>query len=321
MVDEWSSTGVQVPKQIAVPAADIPLPMEEMAFLQLRGHDTIDTIETDEFSSSSSSSLLAQMIVLNRILADVNRLNRNAVNAGTMALAMGEVESLSQRLDAWEQQLPEFIRDNPSNLAHYAAQGLGRIYVAVYLGFYHFGQLLFYQYLHTSTQQNPNNNNRTSPTHALAQKCKSHAARLCNITHIAHQTPGCDVLYNMVGHVLVVASTVQIHTLLFSPDEAEIAGAKQRLENNFEILMRLRGLWPSLDFCMMRLQAFHKACRTSMETSFKLDRWMLKFLSEFAMPVGERRPVADGEGGEEDCWVVDGIAVTPVEDFGVEMMF
>ena len=309
MVDEWSSTGVQVPKQIAVPAAYVPLPMEEMAFLQLRGHDAIDTIETDEFASSSSSSLLAQMIVLNRILADVNRLNRNAVNAGTMALAMGEVESLSQRLDDWEMQLPEFIRDNPSNLAHYAAQGLGRIYVAVYLGFYHFGQLLFYQYLHSSTEE-PDSN---SPTHRLAQKCKDHAAKLCNITYTAHQTPGCDVLYNMVGHVLVIASTVQIHTLLFSTDEDEIAAAKQRLENNFGILMKLRGLWPSLDYCMMRLQAFHKACRNSMETSFKLDRWMLKFLSEFAKPVDDK-PTGPGE-----LWVVNDIAITPVSEFDLSM--
>jgi hypothetical protein len=309
MIDEWSSTGAQVPKQISVPAADVPLPMEEMAFLQLRNHDTIDTVETDDFTVSSSSSLLAQMIVLNRILADINRLNKNAVDAGIMALTLGEVESLSQRLDDWEIQLPEFIRDHPSNLAHYAAQGLGRIYVAVYLGFYHFGQLLFYQYLHSSTEDADN----SSSTQHLAQKCKDHAAKLCNITYMAHMTPGCDVLYNMVGHVLVIASTVQIHTLLFSSDDDEIAAAKQRLEYNFEILMKLRGLWPSLDYCMMRLQAFHKACRNSMETSFKLDRWMLKFLSEFA------KPVDDKPAGEH--WVINDIAITPMSDFAIDSIF
>ena len=50
MIDEWSSTGAQVPKQISVPVADVPLPMEEMAFLQLRNHDTIDTVDTDDFT-------------------------------------------------------------------------------------------------------------------------------------------------------------------------------------------------------------------------------------------------------------------------------
>lgn len=97
-----------------------------------------------------------------------------------------------------------------------------------------------------------------------------------------------NVLYNMIGHVVVIASTVQIHALLFSPDVTEIAAAKDRLERNFTILLRLRELWPSLDVRMIRLQKFHKACRTSMKTSFKLDRSMLKFLSEFAKPVDER---------------------------------
>lgn len=317
MVDEWSSSGVQVPKQISAPAVGVPLPMEEMAFLQLRNHDTTDTIGQDEFTSSSSSSLLAQMIILNRILADVNRLNRDAVDSGTMALSMREVEALSQRLDDWESQLPSFIRDDPSNLAHYAAQGLGRIYVAVYLGFYHFGQLLFYQYLHSSTSMPEFESTGDSfSTLHLAQKCKDHAAKLCNMVYMAHQTPGCDVLYNMVGHVLVVASTVQIHTLLFSSDDDEIAAARQRLEYNFEILMKLRGLWPSLDYCMMRLQAFHKACRNSMETSFKLDRWMLKFLSEFAKPVDDKPAAGSGEQ-----WVVNDIAITPMSDFAIDSIF
>lgn len=314
MVDEWSSTGLQVPKQIAVPAADVPLPMEEMAFLQLRNYDTADTIAQDDFPSSSSSSLLAQMIVLNRILADVNRLNKSAVDEGAMALNMGQVEALSKRLDDWEMQLPHFIRDDPSNLAHYAAQGLGRIYVAVYCGYYHFGQLLFYQYLHNSTNTSDNSDDESQYDRSLAQKCKDHAAKLCNIIYAAHQTPGCDVLYNMIGHVLVIASTVQIHTLLFSSDDDEIAAAKQRLESNFEILLKLRALWPSLDYCMMRLQAFHKACRNSMETSFKLDRWMLKFLSEFAKPVDDK-PSA----GEQ--WVINDIAITPMSDFAIDSIF
>ena len=306
MIDEWSSMGVQVSKQIPAPVADVPLPMEEMAFMQLRNHDTGDTIELDDFEASSSSSLLAQMILLNRILADVNRLNQQAVEIGSLALSMDEVEILSQRLEDWEEQLPDYIRDEPSNLAHYAAQGLGRIYVAVYLGFYHFGQLLFYQYLHSSTED-PDSD---SPTHRLAQKCKQHAAMLCNITYMAHQTPGCDVLYNMVGHVLVIASTVQIHTLLFSSDDDEIAAARQRLESNFEILVKLRGLWPSVDYSMMRLQAFHKACRNSMESTFKLDVWMLKFLSEFAKPVDDKPT-----GGQ---WIINDIAITPVSDFAID---
>lgn len=176
----------------------------------------------------------------------------------------------------------------------------------MYLGYYHYGQLLYYQFLHEA------GNDNSSILNSFAQRCKYHAARLCNMVYAAHDTPGADVLYNMVGHVLVIASTIQIHTLLFSSDATEISAARQRLERNFNILLRLRELWPSLDFCMMRLQAFHKACRTSMETSFKLDRWMLKFLSEFAKPV-EDKPA---NGGEME-WIIGDIAITPSSDFGV----
>lgn len=249
------------------------------------------------------------MIALSRIFADINQLNKRAAEPQILPYDVSAIEALSTRLDEWEMQLPDFIRDESSNLAHYAAQGLGRIYVAVYLGYYHFGQLLFYQFLHGARGEDDR------VLDLFAQRCKYHAARLCNMVYAAMDTPGCDVLYNMVGHVLVIASTVQIHTLLFSSDGAEIAAARHRLERNYNILLRLRELWPSLDYCMMRLQAFHKACRTSMETSFKLDRWMLKFLSEFAKPVDDKPT-----GPDLTDWTIGDIAITPSSDFGINSM-
>ena len=131
------------------------------------------------------------------------------------------------------------------------------------------------------------------------------------MVYAALETPGCDTLYSMVGHVVVIASTVQIHTVLFSSDTSDVKAARHRLERNFEILQKLRALWPSLDMCMMRLQVFHKACRASMETSFKLDSWMLRFLSEFA------KPVTDKDYYDEVNWAIGGIAITPSSDLGV----
>lgn len=303
MIDEWSSTGLQVPRQITIPPTDIPLPMEEMAFLQLRNDDTLDTAGMG--SIPPAPSLLGQMIALSRIFADINQINREAVDTHLLPPDTDAIEALAARLEAWEMQLPPYMRDDPASLAHYAAQGLGRIYVAVYGGYYHFGQLLYYQYLHGSRDEDG------SITNSLAKRCKYFSARLCNIIYASLETPGCDVLYNMIGHVLVIASTIQIHTLLFSSDTTEISAAKDRLERNFTILLKLRELWPSLDVCMIRLQTFNKACRTSMETSFKLDRWMLKFLSEFAKPVDER------PSGSENPWAIGDIAVTPASDFGI----
>lgn len=65
MIDEWSSSGVQVPRQIANPPADVPLPMEEMAFLQLRHENSINMSQ-----SYSNPSLLGEMITLNRIFRE-----------------------------------------------------------------------------------------------------------------------------------------------------------------------------------------------------------------------------------------------------------
>jgi hypothetical protein len=84
----------------------------------------------------------------------------------------------------------------------------------------------------------------------------------------------------MVGHMLVVTSTVYIHTLLFSDVEENILMARQRLERNFGILTRLQSYWIKLDDSLSRLKTFHNACTASVESSFRMDRWMVSFILE-----------------------------------------
>ncbi|CAD0115117.1 unnamed protein product [Aureobasidium uvarum] len=309
MIDEWSSSGVGVPRQIANPPDHVPLPMEEMAFMGLRRQDPLYALNPVHHPFQPTS-LLGQMIVLNGIFRQVNKLNGQVAQSQDTPPNITAIHDLTNKLDIWEASLPDYMRDNRSNLAHYAAQGLGRIFVAVYLGYYHYGQLLMYQFLHLDASDDPTVN-------AFSQRCKDHARKLCDMVYAALDTPGCDVLYNMVGHVLVIASTVQIHTLLFSTDTSEIDAARSRLERNYTILLRLRDVWPSLDFCMTRLQVFHKACVTSMETSFRLDAWMLKFLSEFAKPVKDKQSPGDAEA---NGWAIGDIAVTPTSDFGLDSL-
>jgi hypothetical protein len=86
----------------------------------------------------------------------------------------------------------------------------------------------------------------------------------------------------------VIVSTVLIHTLLFDEEEDQIREARSKLEKNFTILTRLRRLWPCLDYVATRLKAFHKACHTQREGSYRMDHWMLKFLAAFAMPIDEK---------------------------------
>ncbi|KAH9866273.1 hypothetical protein J1614_008839 [Plenodomus biglobosus] len=272
MVDVWSSTAVKLARIMPMDS-NVPFPIDEIPFCSLRGgFGSLSTQEQDV----PTSPLLAEMIKLNAILAKIIEFNRACVSEHLEgAILETGVRQLSQDLDVWLENLPEHMRDTPENLLYFTSQGLGRMFVAVYLGYYHYGQLLNYQFL-SSALDSPTNLTR------YAEACKQHAARLCSLVYLSNATPGSDVMYSAVSHILVIASTVQIHTLLFSGNERQIRISKTRLERNFEILLRLRTYWPSVDGAMSRLRAFHQTCLRSKETSFVLDRWLLRFLVQFA---------------------------------------
>lgn len=252
-----------------------PLPMDEVSFL---------SISTDEQCLVPSSPptrfqapLLAEMVKLNSVLAKVIEFNHRCVAEplDSVTLELG-VRELTFELDDWLASLPSHLRDTAQNFHAFSELGLGRMFAAVHLGYYHYGQLLCYQFLGADTAEASN------PFHHYAERCKDYAARLCELVYRSFATPGSDVKYAAVSHILVISSTVQIHTLLFSGDEIQIRLAKARLERNFEILLQLKTYWSSADSAMNRLQVFHHTCLRSRETSFVLDRWLLRFLVEFA---------------------------------------
>lgn len=331
MIDVWSSKSVRLPRQM-IHLNNLALPIDEAVFLHTRPQDSEIQVAS---TSDRSTSLLAQMIRLNRILMEVNDVIAEAAECDddTLIVVEHKITSLSYKLHDWHCSLPGSMLDTPENLQQYAAQGLGRIFVAVYLGYYHYGQVLLYQFLHQDQAQTGESER--------ANKCKDFAAKLCDLVYRAHATPGCDVWYNsksillddritnpssphgiltnqdhtnilllltVVGHILVIASTIQIHTLLFSTSEIEISSARSRLEQNFQILLRLKEYWPMLESCFARLQILHEVCRTNVDTSFRMDQWMLKFLSEFAEPV---RGKGGSEGSIKELDLVDNVGVSP----------
>ena len=272
MVDVWSSTAVRLPRIMPFDSA-VPLPVDEIPFTSMGTDPRYGCIDT---SSSVTSPLLAEMVKLNRILSRIIDFNRVCVSEHLEGMPLEKgIRELSRDLDVWLEDLPQHMRDTPANFEYFASRGHGRMFVAVYLGYYHYGQLLNYQFLSSSVEASPESGR-------YANACKRHAARLCSLVYRSHSTPGNEVLYSAVSHILVIASTVQIHTLLFSGDEGEIRISKTRLERNFEILLRLRTYWTSVDGAMSRLRAFHQTCLRSKETSFVLDRWLLRFLVQFA---------------------------------------
>ncbi|KAH7411361.1 fungal-specific transcription factor [Cadophora sp. MPI-SDFR-AT-0126] len=306
-LDTWSSAGVGLPRQM-VEKNDVPLPIEEGHFLGLRMENKLET--EIGLPSDRNLSLFTQMIILNRILIEINDFHKFLTSITGSPINLDHHEQtilhLSHKLESWQSSLPPQMQNTPENLRLYGSQGLGRVFVAVHLGYYHFGQLLFYQYLQ-ECQHSPSNE---SIVRCYTKKCKSFSSALCSLVDEAHRTPGCNVLYTMVGHNLVVASTVQIHTLLFSGSEIEIVEARKHLEKNFELLLQLRNFWPVLEISFEAFRTFREACRRNMDTAFKMDAWMLRFLYGFANKVEDKQVYETAAGG---AWPVENIGFSPSE--------
>lgn len=283
MSDVWSSIGNRVHRLL--PPVPTRYPVSEPRFQRLRR----GTAEDADYSSITEDnqgrlSMLANIIELNDILERVANYITNSVDPDAFAVTADTVDDLAGQLDSWYKNLDPMLKDTEENLKYHAQEGEAHVFLSMYLGTYHYGQLLHYQYLHSEAY---NDSSRSEP---FARRCKEYAAALCDLLYRAYDTPGAEVYYSMVGHVLVIASTVQIHTVMFDSDENEIRAAKHRLERNYQILTELLCFWPTLDVSMARLREFHSACLRMKESTFRMDQWMRRFLFEFAIPVEERLP-------------------------------
>ena len=168
---------------------DVPLPIDDAQFLQWR-EDDMHSLESND-PAYHYTALCAQMIMLNRILIQINDYH-NAYIANPSRNDCDETfRHLSQALDRWYVSLPASQLYTPENLHRFIGLGLGRIFIAVYMGYYHFGQLLYYQYLHEESQPNS-----TLMSREYAARCKSYAASLCELVYTSHSIPECTVLWN-----------------------------------------------------------------------------------------------------------------------------
>ncbi|KAJ5122903.1 hypothetical protein N7448_009000 [Penicillium atrosanguineum] len=126
------------------------------------------------------SSLLAEMVHLNRILLQINDFNVRAPEEELDPKAItSNIKNLSHQLDLWFEELPNHIWDTRENMERCC-----------------------------STDSYMTTQGFTTQTRYYADKCKQHASSLCDIVHASDEEPGCDVKYNMIGHVPVISSTV-----------------------------------------------------------------------------------------------------------------
>jgi hypothetical protein len=231
-------------------------------------------------------SLVAQMIRLNLLLYDIILfLNSRIVDEQEEHSTSGEFDhQLRHALDEWANNLPPRLCYSEDNVIYWADEGFGAIFITLHINYNHAGQLLFYQHLHYAQEQDQGDDS----TQGFAQRCKQHATNLCDLIYEAKRRSDTVVLYPLAGHILCLASTVQIHTLLFGTDDDEILAAKTRLERNFEMISSMNNYWPMNHMSISRLQHFHNACLRSKDNSFHLDAWMLRFLLGFTQDIKDR---------------------------------
>lgn len=275
-----------------MPLRSTPLPMAEEIFLKLTetmepctNPSGVDAILNPSVHGPSES-FVAYSVTLNHIIPKIDQAHARSISDNFLGIeSIQAVDEASKCLDSWGASLSVTMVNTPQNLTHWTKHGLGNMFVILHMNYYHLRHLLFYQFLHGSTEQECH----SSLISQYAQRCRQYATQLCDLIHLAGETPGAEVLNSFVGHVLTISSTVQLHILLFSKDDEEIYNARRILERNFKLLMRLKVYWPCVDLSFSRFEAFHQAClRTQDETQFRPDHWMIRFMVEFAAPLAER---------------------------------
>ncbi|KAH6960147.1 hypothetical protein FAVG1_08638 [Fusarium avenaceum] len=287
--ETWATATQSLPRSIK-PQNTIQLPMDERHFAALSYNMPVSPSDSPLYASPGCNfdpeSLVAQMIRLNLLLYDIILfLNSRMVDEHDEYTMSGEFDhQLRHALDEWADNLPPRLRYSEDNVIYWADEGFGAIFITLHINYNHAGQLLFYQHLHSAQEQDQSEDG----TRGFAQRCKQHATNLCDLIYKAKRRSDTVVLYPLAGHILCLASTVQIHTLLFGIDDDEIVAAKTRLERNFEMISSMNNYWPMNHMSISRLQHFHNACLQSKDDSFRLDAWMLRFLLGFSQDITDR---------------------------------
>ncbi|KAJ5920826.1 hypothetical protein N7466_009152 [Penicillium verhagenii] len=264
MIDQWSSAGLDLPRQFN--DDQHRLPMAEIEFWSLKPGQRVTSV------SRSGPGLWGHMVVLARIFGHIQNLHQKLAS-GLLEEAQAEMitQDLAQRFERFVHELPQSLKFTPDNLRQHADMGLGRAFVALHLGYHHYATLLYFPYFDQTSAQTVN---RTM----FVARCKYHATSFSDLLRASQETPDCEAVYLIVAHMTVVSSSALLHTLLFG-NQSEVIDAKERLFSNFQTLLKLKQYWPGVDLM--------KVCMQSMDTTYTVDRWIVKFLLQHALPMGD----------------------------------
>lgn len=320
MMDVWHSGCLEYPRQLQA-KTPMPLPLEEEAFENMRpaddGPSALNVMEiTDRMRHGS---IMANVVRLHTTYADIIQLNRMIVHEPYFTfLRNREVQRLSSELQDWLRGLPAHLRNTPENLEAFAAKSRGREFAVLHIIYHHQCQLLYYQYLQWASSS-PSEAGAAEEIFRRVARCKAHAEALSALMWTMNTFAGSECLWSPVnGHLLVVASSIHLHSLLFDTDDGDgdddisssrAAGIRQLLEQNFVMLLQFQKYWPTLKASLRRLAVFHRSCyRRARRQSFRMDVWMFDFLTKHDVAMeergeeGEREMVPDGVGDAEMMW-------------------
>lgn len=291
-MDMWHASRCQYPRQVRTDS-NIPKILEEKSFVQLRSQVSTDGTQIPAAVNlgADRNGLWSTMLPLSEIHSRIVHLNYVLCNQNEDRGAQpGCVEEIAEELLSWHHELPQRLRYLPSNIARHKKDNLLREFNVLHI-LYHFQfQLLYYQYLQRDRGADLDSA-KAQDRETYVTRCKAHAIAMSEIFWAANSEKGTECFWSPVnGHLLVVASSIHLHTLLFDSDADRTATTKKLLEQNFTMLLQLQEYWPSLEYSMMRLKAFHRTCLLNTEPgeTFNMDDWTAQFLNRYHMPVKDR---------------------------------
>lgn len=287
MVQTWGSVRSQLPSQLRNDPA-FPKPIEETVFNSMKQGEL--ATDHDTTVTSRTPGIWASIVPLTHYHAQVVQLNHDLVHDPGMEFrARHSVQTLSMKLDHWLHGLPGTLQDTPANRTHHEQRGCGQTFAVMHIIYHNTSQSLYYQFLNRWT---PDLCDGPLDEDAItyAGRCKAHAIALSNLMWTLHTDPKKECLWSPInGHLLVIASTIHLHTLLLDPRETQVDGARVLLEQNFVMLHRIQKFFPYAESSFSRLRAFHRACeRRSAARTFDMDRWMVTFLNRYDVGVEDR---------------------------------
>ncbi|KAL5048421.1 hypothetical protein BDW71DRAFT_213493 [Aspergillus fruticulosus] len=274
MIDQWSSAGLDMPRQISDTDQN-PLPVLELEFWKLRpGEQHNGTAE-----QKHSPGLWGYMVILARIFGKIHELHRQLVNSRITDTETEErTRALALEIETFAHNLPANVKHSQENLEHHARLGLGATFVALHLGYHHYSTLLYFHYLDSTLTQVPNQS-------LFAARCKYHAAAFSDLLSLSSRVPGCEAF-------------------------SELPDARTRLYSNFQVLLKLKQYWPDVDTMIARLFAFQGACMRSTDQVYVVDKWIVKFLLQHALPIEQnRRPPPTEYLAERDKFAEDALSI------------